>query len=47
MFPKTDAAAPNDMNTNENPKENNINGIKLTFLLSTNSFNDYPEIKEI
>ncbi|SVB94535.1 uncharacterized protein METZ01_LOCUS247389, partial [marine metagenome] len=37
----------NIINTNENPKENKNNGAKFIFLLSTNSFNDCPEIKEI
>ena len=35
------------MKTNENPKENNNKGIKFIFLLSSNSSNDCPEIKEI
>ena len=47
IFPRADALAPNTINTNENPKENNNNGIKLTFLLEVNSFNDCPEIYEI
>ena len=35
------------MKTNEKPKENNINGDKLTFLLSSNWFKDLPDTKEI
>ena len=33
--------------TNEKPKENNINGDKLIFLLSSNWFKDLPDTKEI
>ena len=46
-FPSIDAVAPKIINTNENPKENNINGSKFIFLLSSNSFNDCPDINEI
>ena len=46
-FPKTEAVAPNVINTNENPKENKNKGAKFIFLLSISSFNDCPEIKEI
>ena len=46
-FPSTDAVAPKIINTNENPKENNINGSKFIFLFSNNSFNDCPDINEI
>ena len=46
-FPSTDAVAPKIIKTVEKPKENNINGIKLIFLLSINSFSDWPEINEI
>ena len=43
------STGPSSLNaeTNENPKENKNNGTKFTFLLSANSFNDCPEIKEI
>ena len=33
--------------TKENPKVNNINGIKFIFFLASNSFKDAPEIKEM
>ena len=47
IFPSTDAAAPNNINTKENPSENNNSGNILTFLLSINSFNDCPDTKEM
>ena len=47
IWPKKDAAAPNKMNTNENPIENNIKGIKFIFFFSNSSFNEEPDIKEI
>ena len=36
ILPKKEAVAPNIINTNENPKENNINGIKLIFFFLIN-----------
>ena len=36
-----------EIKTNENPKVNNIKGIKFIFFFSSNSFKDIPEIKEI
>ena len=47
IFPKAEAAAPNKINTKENPIENNNNGIRLIFLLSINSSSDCPDINEI
>ena len=41
------AAAPNIIKTKEKPKVNNINGLMLIFLLSNNSFKEFPVIKEI
>ena len=45
--PKQEAAAPNIIKTKEKPKVNNINGLMLIFLLSNNSFKEFPVIKEI
>ena len=45
--PKKEAVAPNTINTKEKPSVNIINGNKLIFLFSNNSFNELPVIKEI
>ena len=47
ICPKKEAAAPKIIKTKENPKENNINGIKFIFFFASNSFKEAPEIKEI
>ena len=46
-WPKYDAAAPKIIKTKEKPKENNIRGVRFIFFLSSNSFKDAPETKEI
>ena len=47
ICPKKEAAAPKIIKTKENPKENNISGVKFIFFFTSNSFNEAPEIKEI